>query len=383
MHRIWQHSGKQAGVCISAGLWLGARRIADDNQAGLPGAHVLPNAPVTEAAVMELPAPGLAQFGHPCDRYDVIAVLDGGSVDSEVLARAGIAVVRNASDPDCLVLGDNHLGARVWLVGGEADTPAMQAHLAQGGDAVLVRCQRGGAWVVLASGVAQTPLMPFDAVFDGAAGSAARDVGCMLFAVALAWMQHIAPDTIRQALVGVGATIGCQDVSATLHPETRAMAEMLVQALGLNTAGIDDMTTDIGKSPWEAGGAFIEVNTTPGLDSLIATGCDAVAVGEAVLGPVPCRMPVRVVLVPDALLPACLAWLRRRPMTAGTGWVCAMRLASGPCDWLCPPGRRRGSRPAWCCATVARGAAGLLRAMAGRAGGRGAGRAGAAGRLAV
>jgi hypothetical protein len=68
----------------------------------------------------------------------------------------------------------------------------------------------------------------------------------------------------------------------------------------------------------------IEINTTPGLDAAIATDADEVRVGSQVLGAVPGRLPVTLLLAPAALqqawLPGLQAEASRLP---GQAWLCA------------------------------------------------------------
>ena len=70
--------------------------------------------------MFEMPRRGLMMFGHPCDRYDVAALLnvqddhigvDGidtveqmAELKAEVLQRARHAVVVNADDPLCMAM---------------------------------------------------------------------------------------------------------------------------------------------------------------------------------------------------------------------------------------------------------------------------------------
>ena len=133
----------------------------------------------------------------------------------------------------------------------------------------------------------------------------------------------------------------CTDVTDRMHPTLQRMAESIATSLGLATCGVDYITTDISR-PWrETGGAVIEINTVPGLEAAIATGADEVLVGRQVLGSVPGRLPVTLLLAPAALqqawLPGLLAEASRLP---GQAWLCAgeagvgempVRSRGGPC----------------------------------------------------
>jgi len=54
------------------------------------------------------------------------------------------------------------------------------------------------------------------------------------------------------------------DVTDIVHPDNRVMAERAAQAIGLDVAGIDFLTTDISESYRSTGGAICEVNAAPG-----------------------------------------------------------------------------------------------------------------------
>ena len=131
----------------------------------------------------------------------------------------------------------------------------------------------------------------------------------------------------------------CMDVTGLVHPAIQRLAEAIATSLGLATCGVDYITTDISR-PWrETGGAVIEVNTTPGMEAAVAAGVDEVLVGAQVLGALPGRLPVVLLVAPQALqktwLPGLLAEAARRP---GWAWRCAG--ASGVGDLPVDPAGR-------------------------------------------
>ena len=67
------------------------------------------------------------------------------------------------------------------------------------------------------------------------------------------------------ANVSTGGTT--EDVTDVLHPENGEMAVRAAEAIGLDVAGVDFLTTDISRSYREVGGGIIEVNSRPGLKS--------------------------------------------------------------------------------------------------------------------
>ena len=102
------------------------------------------------------------------------------------------------------------------------------------------------------------------------------------------------------------------DVTARVHPQVRAWAEQLAKTIGLRVTGIDYVTPDIAADPLETGGGFIEINATPGLQVLEAAGLDRIAIGRAVLGKEPGRIPVDLVLTEPTRIEELLSRLPRQ-----------------------------------------------------------------------
>jgi len=60
------------------------------------------------------------------------------------------------------------------------------------------------------------------------------------------------------------------DVTDTIHPDNREMAERTIKAIGLDIGGVDFLTRDITESYREAGGGICEVNAGPGFRMHVA-----------------------------------------------------------------------------------------------------------------
>ena len=223
LHHIWMTAGKNAGVCTTSGLWVGHDLVSDQNLSGYPGARMLLDDPAVETAVIEMPRKGLIGFGHPCDRYDVAALLnvqddhigvDGihtleemARLKAEVLERASNAVVVNAEDALCLAMLTYAGTQRHILVARAPDVPALQAHLARGGEGVFAQVHEGQPWIVLAHGAAQTPLMPLAEIPATMSGLLKNNEANALFAAAMAWAQNVSLALIRKALAGFANTL--------------------------------------------------------------------------------------------------------------------------------------------------------------------------------
>ena len=160
LFNIWTAAGKVTGVCTTVAVRIGNQRVTTKNLSGWPGARIILEDPGVEAAVFEMPRKGLLKFGHPCDRYDVAALLnvqddhigaDGidtleqmAELKAEVLERAGRAIVINADDPRCLAMRSRAGTDRHILVGG-AEGPAIDEHR-RAGEKPCSSSRRRSSW---------------------------------------------------------------------------------------------------------------------------------------------------------------------------------------------------------------------------------------------
>ena len=216
LHHIWLTAGVNAGLATTMGLQVGRDVVSTRNLSGQPGAQILLNDPAVEAAVLEMPRKGLIYLGHPCDRYDVAALLnltddhlgvDGvetleelAELKAEVLALAGSAIIVNAEDPLCMAMRSRAGTRRHILVAHQADSVA--AHRSSGGEAVFAAQRDGRSWMILAAGDSETALMPFDDIPATMGGLLRVNESNAMFAAAMAWAHGIDLSAIREALAG-------------------------------------------------------------------------------------------------------------------------------------------------------------------------------------
>jgi cyanophycin synthetase len=223
LYRIWTAAGALTGVCTTQVLRIGAEIVHVGNLSGQPGARVILNDPGVQAGVFEMPRKGLIYFGHPCDSYDVAALLnlsddhlgvDGidtleqmAELKAEVLARARRAVVVNADDPLCLAMRARAGTDRHILVTRDRANPAVAVHRRCGGEAVVLEDRDGRACIVLAAGESDDVLMAAGDIPATRNGLLRHNETNAMFAAAMAWAQGVAPATIRAALGAFGNSV--------------------------------------------------------------------------------------------------------------------------------------------------------------------------------
>lgn len=121
----------------------------------------------------------------------------------------------------------------------------------------------------------------------------------------------------------------CTDVTGTVHPQVRAMAEQLATTFGLTTAGLDYLTEDISRPAPQAGGIFIELNTTPSLDVCVAAGWSEARIARMVLGERVGAIPVELIVLAPQAMQRQYAEIDSVPMADDEALVCADRLRVG------------------------------------------------------
>jgi len=116
------------------------------------------------------------------------------------------------------------------------------------------------------------------------------------------------------------------DVTNVAHPEIRMMSEMIAQKFGIDNCGLDFITQDISQPVRVSGGAFIEVNSTPGLRVPFMAGVNAEEIGRVTLGDLPGRIPVTLIIAEASHLESIMPCLKRDP---NSGWFCNNQIGIG------------------------------------------------------
>ncbi|MBN2809145.1 MAG: cyanophycin synthetase [Deltaproteobacteria bacterium] len=222
LHHLWQCSGKQAGASTTQGVWIGSERILPKNLSGYPGGSIILNDPAVEVAIMEMSSPVLLQYGHPCDIYDVVALLDlqdepleasgrkaSGrtpfTVDLQIqiqaLARARQAVVLNVDAlPSLEALPVRIVAPRRLLVSRSPEPAPVQAHLRRGGEIVTLTTSADQLWITLVRGQKGQLVLPVNELDLPPEGQNQDYLVKVMFAVALAWAQGLDMQIVRSGL---------------------------------------------------------------------------------------------------------------------------------------------------------------------------------------
>jgi cyanophycin synthetase len=212
LHRIMVQAGLKPGTACSQGLLIDREHVHDGDAAGFHGARMALNDPLVDRAVLALAPPHLAQLGHPCDRYDVTAVLPaGGSPPADadrrdtldrlirdVLDRTRSTIVLDADDPLHRALLESGDTRRQILVADRPDNPILAAHQARGGLCVWLSVNAETPAICVASGQerSEIPLAP-----SASSGSGEwRSPEALLFAVALSLAHRVSVQQIHRAL---------------------------------------------------------------------------------------------------------------------------------------------------------------------------------------
>lgn len=216
LHRIWMTAGYNAAILATDGLWIGNDLLSTDNLSSYRGGEAVLSDSAVETLIIELSRKDLLQFGHPCDRYAVAALLTtqdpqtnvGKSnpteaiahLNAELLERTTDGVVISADDPLCLALLPHVRTSRHILVTQHHNLAVLNVHLANHGVAVFIKEHLGKRWIMYAQGTTRIPCIELSNIATDIEGLPPFNNTEVLFAVALACAHGIEIETIRKAL---------------------------------------------------------------------------------------------------------------------------------------------------------------------------------------
>lgn len=219
---ILRHSGLTVGLSTTMSAQVNDDVLVYGDLAGVPGAAFVLTDPRTEAAVLEVARGGLIKQGVP---FDVCKVgvclnveadhigLDGidsidqmAKVKSEVIKRAQDAIVLNADDERVLAMAAESPATRVILVSTEASSRTVRAHLASGGEAMLIEDGPVTGRLVWHVGDQATPLLAATDIPATHGGRVRFNTTNAAFAAAAAFGMGVSLDTISASLAGFSAS---------------------------------------------------------------------------------------------------------------------------------------------------------------------------------
>jgi cyanophycin synthetase len=218
--RIFREQGKVVGLTNTSGVYIDDERLLEADASGPKSARLVLRDPTVEVAVLETARGGMLREGLGFDRCDVGVVLNVTadhlglkgvdtledlaavkSIVTEAVGRRGVSVL-NGDDPLTLRMA-RHAGGRICyftLQGGEALSPPLTSHVANGG--LLVAREpspRGGELVIHDSGQ-RLAVMHADEIPATLGGLADFNVANALAAIAIGYAQAVPLETIATAL---------------------------------------------------------------------------------------------------------------------------------------------------------------------------------------
>ncbi|MFC4425152.1 cyanophycin synthetase [Deinococcus navajonensis] len=217
---ILKHAGKLVGLTTSNGIYIDGEQIVSGDTTGPKSAKVVLSDPNVEVAVLETARGGILREGLGFDRCDVGAVLNiqpdhlglkgietvhdlawVKSLIVEVVDKNGASVL-NADDPLTLKMRRKAGGEIILfsMKGGGDYSPELQAHISEGGTAVVREPTVLGDELVLYQDSRRRPIMRARDIPATLGGYAQVNIQNALAAAAIAVAQQVPLQVIRTAL---------------------------------------------------------------------------------------------------------------------------------------------------------------------------------------
>jgi len=218
--RIFREHGKVVGLTNTSGVYIDDERLTDADASGPRSARMVLRDSTVEVAVLETARGGMLREGLGFDRCDVGVVLNVTadhlglkgvdtledlaavkSIVTEAVGRRGVSVL-NGDDPLTLRMA-RHAGGRICyftLEGGDAMSPALQRHLAEGGLVVAREPSPRGGELVILDGDQRLSVVHADEIPATLGGLAEFNVANALAAIAIGYAQAVPLTTVATAL---------------------------------------------------------------------------------------------------------------------------------------------------------------------------------------
>ncbi len=213
--RILKHAGYRVGMTTTDGVWADEQLVLAGDYTGPAGATAVLRMKDVDAAVLETARGGILRRGLAVRRAEVALLTNVsddhlghyGIDDLDMLARVKAVVgsvipaggrgrvVVNADDAHLLAQAASFV-AQLVLFSLYADSPALAAHRAQGGEGWTLR----DGWLVRASGASEERLIRADEVPIGFGGAAPYNLANALGAAACACAMGVPLDAVRAGL---------------------------------------------------------------------------------------------------------------------------------------------------------------------------------------
>jgi cyanophycin synthetase len=271
---ILRHAGLKVGLSTTVGAQVNDDMLVYGDLAGVPGAAFVLTDPGTEAAVLEVARGGLIKQGAPFDYCNVGVCLnveadhiglDGietvdqmARVKSDVIKRAQDTAVLNADDPRVLAMAATTPAARIILVSAGIASKSVSAHLASGGEAILIEGEPGSEHIVWHAGDQVTHLLAAAAIPATHGGVVRFNTLNAAFAAAAACGMGLACSRVAEALACFKASVESNPERFNVHD---GLPFKVIFDYAHNAHGLRALTEAL--SQWPVSGRRILVSRSP------------------------------------------------------------------------------------------------------------------------
>jgi cyanophycin synthetase len=212
---ILEQAGLVVGVSTTSGVGIAGRTVVDGDFAGGRAGSVILQDPIVEAGVFELARGGIMKGGLTLEDIDVGIVTN---VTPDHLGQDGLdrveqlipikrlvaeiarkAAVLGADDEHCQSMAAG-LKAPVWWVARSADNPIVAAHLAHGGNAIVVEAEDGVDSIVHRCGERRQLVVALAAIPATLGGIAVHNVENAQYATAAGLALGLSAEVVGAAL---------------------------------------------------------------------------------------------------------------------------------------------------------------------------------------